>query len=106
VSDVLEVMDACRIRWGSVRAVQGATLAVEVAPIVQRTAGLALGPPRLEIVERWVDGTGFVDDVAVGDIVSVHWGWACDRLTGRQSANLAAWTARQLRVANRSGVAA
>jgi hypothetical protein len=106
VGDVLDAMDACRIRWGRVRALEGPSLVVDVAPIVQSADGLTLGPPRPECVERWADGVGFVDDVIVGDIVSVHWGWACDRLTGRQVANLAAWTARQLLVASRSGVAA
>ena len=105
VGEVLEVMDACRIRWGRVRAVEGATLVVDVSPLIERSGRLELGSPRPELVERWEDGAGFVSDVAVGEVVSVHWGWACDRLTGRQVANLAGWTERQLRVAEQAGAA-
>jgi hypothetical protein len=40
--------------------------------------------------------------VGPGDVVSLHWGWACDRLTPRQRANLVAWTEFELGVANRT----
>jgi hypothetical protein len=102
VHDVLKTIDACRIRWGRVASVQDGTLSVD-APALELVDGkLHIGPARREVVERWVDGIGFVDDVAPGDIVSLHWGWACDRLTPRQEANLAAWTAYELSVANRA----
>jgi hypothetical protein len=105
VDDALAVMDACRIRWGTVRSVAGGFLVVDIRPLVQHDGLLALGEPQPETVERWVDGTGFVDGVAPGDAVSVHWGWACDRLSERQLANLVWWTMRELRVANQVGPA-
>jgi hypothetical protein len=43
-----------------------------------------------------------VDDVEPGEIVGIHWSWACDRLTPRQLSNLVAWTRLALRVANRA----
>jgi len=85
---VLETIEQCRIRWGRVLRVDGASLLVEVVPLVQRDGKLELGPPRVETVTRWVDGRGFVDGVTEGADVSVHWGWACDVLTPRQRANL------------------
>lgn len=96
----LEVMDACRIRWGEVREVRGDRLLASVPPLVLAGGRLRLGEPRAELVERWLDGAGFVDDVAPGEIVSLHWGWACDRLDARRLRNLVAWTGRQLRLAN------
>jgi hypothetical protein len=101
--DVLAVMDACRIRWGTVRIVDSGTLVVDVVPLVERAGRLELGPARSEVVERWVDGLGFVGDVVPGDVISLHWGWACDRLEERQLANLVDWTARELRVVNQVG---
>lgn len=98
----LGVMDACRIRWGEVRSVEGERLLVDVAPLTLVEGKLRLGERRPELVQRWLDGTGFVDGVAAGDVVSIHWGWACDRLDARRLRNLAAWTARQLRLANRT----
>jgi hypothetical protein len=102
VDDVLRVVDACRIRWGRVASVQDGTLTVD-APSLELVDGkLRIGPARREVVERWIDGVGFVDDVGPGDVVSLHWGWACDRLTPRQRANLVAWTEFELAVANRT----
>jgi hypothetical protein len=63
---------------------------------------LRLAAPRLETVSRWLDGTGFVDDVEPGEMVAIHWSWACDRLTGRQLHNLVAWTRLALWVTNRA----
>jgi hypothetical protein len=59
-------------------------------------------PARIERVQAWHDATGFIDAPEPGDIVSIHWSWACDRLDGRQLANLVSWTDRQLAVANRT----
>jgi hypothetical protein len=102
VDDVLKVIDSCRIRWGRVTSVENGSLAVESPSLELRDGKLRIGPARPEVVERWVDGIGFVGDVRPGDTVSLHWGWACDRLTPRQLANLVAWTEFELGVANRT----
>lgn len=102
VDDLMRVVDSCRIRWGRVLSVDDGWLVV-AAPALELVDGkLAIGAAREEKVERWVDGIGFVDDVAPGEVVSVHWGWACDRLTPRQLANLVRWTQHQLEIANRA----
>ena len=101
-SDLLATIDACRIRWGQVEAVSGDALVVSAAPIELRDGRLELGPPRAETITRWLDGRGFVDDVAPGDVVAIHWSWACDRLSPSQLANLVAWTGLALRLANRA----
>jgi hypothetical protein len=92
----------CRISWGQVRTVEGAALMVHRAPLVWREGKLALGEPAAERVLRSVDGLGFVDDVAVGDWVSIHWGWACEVLDERKLANLQQWTRLHLGIANRT----
>ena len=102
VDDVLRVIDACRIRWGRVASVQDGTLTVDASSLELVDGKLRIGPTGQEVVQRWVDGIGFVDDVLPGDVVSLHWGWACDRLTPRQRANLVAWTEFELAVANRT----
>jgi hypothetical protein len=102
VDDVLKVIDSCRIRWARVASVQDGTLTVEAPALAMVDGKLRIGPARSETVERWLDGIGFVDDVRPGDMVSLHWGWACDRLTPRQLANLVTWTEFELVVANRT----
>lgn len=102
VNDVLATIDACRIRWGRVEAVIGDSLIVSAASLEMADGRLRLSPSRPEIVSRWIDGTGFVDEVQPGEMVAIHWSWACDRLASRQLRNLIAWTRLAMWVANRS----
>jgi hypothetical protein len=96
----LQVMDQCRVRWGRVLEVCGESLVVDVVPLILVDGRLELGPARPERVEAWQDGAGFVAGVGPGEIVSVHWSFACDRLSTDQVARLIGWTRRQLAIAN------
>ena len=97
---VLETMDSCRIRWGRVRERVGDSLVVNAVPLELVDGKLTFGPPRLERVTGWRDGHGFLGDVRPDDIVSLHWGWACDVLDPDQVGRLIGWTQRQLDIAN------
>ena len=98
----MAAMESCRISWGRVRSVDGASLLVDRRPLVTVNGKLALGEPMVEPVKRTVLGKGFVDDVAVGDWISIHWGWACDVIDGTKRANLEAFTRLHLDIANRT----
>jgi hypothetical protein len=56
----------------------------------------------VEEATGWYGAGGLLDGVSVGDWVSLHWGWACDRLHPEQVIRLAAWTEAALASANRS----
>jgi hypothetical protein len=77
----LEILDRCRIRWGLVVEVSGDFLTVTSRSLQFEGSRLGLWPERLEVVRRARDGVGFVEDVAPGDVVSLHWDWVCDRLS-------------------------
>jgi len=98
----LEVMDSCRIRWGRVLERDADWLVVSAVPLEMVDAKLRLAAPRIERIRGWIDGTGFVDDVEPGDVVSIHWDWACERLDRPRLAALRGWTARELEIANRT----
>ena len=100
VDRALQVMDACRIRWGRVLEIDGDWLVVSAVPLELVDGRLRLGEPRPERVRGWLDGAGFVDGVEPGDVVSIHWDWACERLDRRRLAALRRWTARELEIAN------
>jgi len=100
VDRALAVMDSCRIRWGRVLERDGEWLVVSVVPMIMVDGRLELGPARPERVQAWRDGTGFVDGVQRGDVISIHWSWACDRLSARQLDGLVAWTRREIGIAN------
>ncbi len=99
---VLETIDACRIRWGTVVGIDRDWLTVD-APAIELVDGrLALGPARRARVRAALDGAGFATGVGPGDVVSIHWDWVCDRLTPRTLRALEASTRRELAIANRS----
>ena len=102
VDDVLKGIDGCRVRWGRVIAIDGDWLVAAVVPIRLINGRLVLAPPEIERVQAWQDGAGFIDRIQPGDVVSVHWSWACERLDRRRLSNLSGWTRRQLDLTNRT----
>jgi hypothetical protein len=96
----VERMDACRVSWGRVLLVDGAEVVVERSPLALQGGRLALGPPVPVRVLRRVDGGGTPDDIRVGETVSVHWDWACDRLAPHCLRELARVTRRAIAHAN------
>lgn len=102
VPDVLKTIDSCRVRWGRVRERIGGQLLVDAVPLELVDGRLRLGPPRLETIRGWQDGLGFLAETQPGDVLSIHWDWACERLDRRQLGQLQHWTQRQLDIANRT----
>jgi hypothetical protein len=96
----LEVLDRCRIRWGRIEVVSGDELTVAGPALTFDGSRLALGPVRTECVRRSIDGIGFVDDFHPGDVVSLHWDWACDRLSPNALRWLQYCTMRNLNAVN------
>jgi hypothetical protein len=102
----LGVLDSCRIRWGSVEAVVGDDLLVRARPLAWRDGRLSLDPPRLQRV-TWRGASGaLLSDPQPGDVVAMHWDWACLQLSAAQQAAVQAATARQLALCNAPGVVA
>ena len=95
-------MDNCRVSWGRVIGLNGATLTTEVKPLLLTGNNLALGDPERRQITRQIDGHGFVDAVRPGDWISIHWGWACQVLKGQQVANLERWKQHHLTIANQT----
>jgi hypothetical protein len=102
LDNVLKVMDSCRIRWGRVLERDGDWLVVSTVPLDLVEGKLALGTARPERIRAWWDGASFLEAAAPGDTISIHWDWACERLSPEQLASLVGWTRRELGVANKS----
>jgi hypothetical protein len=82
----LEVLDSCRIRWGTVVGLD--PLTVSSPRLTWDGTQLGLGNPTVGPVAG--------DGVAVGDTVAVHWDRLVDVLTPDQAQVLAASTAHRL----------
>lgn len=98
VDEPLRVLDRCRIRWGQVTEVDETLVHVTSRTLAYDGHHLTLGVPVTEVASRHPDGIG--PHLAVGDWVSLHWDWVCDRLDARGLAALQHYTERTLRVAN------
>ncbi len=96
----LETMDECRVSWGRVVAAQGDNLLVERQPLRFAGEDITLGPPVPRSVFRRFDGKAIVTDISPGDVVAVHWGCACQKLTTRQRRCLTHYTRQHLALAN------
>jgi hypothetical protein len=89
------------VRWGRVLERDGDFLVVSAVPLAMTSGKLTLSPARPERIRGWQDGSGFLaDDVSAGDVVSIHWDWACDRLDAERLARLRFWTEHELALAN------
>jgi len=94
----LAVIDNCRIRWGTVQSAAGDdTFVVESRPLTWDGRRLALGDPETQIVRAPVD-KGV--EISVGDTISMHWDYVCDRLTSRQAMTLQKHHATHLALVN------
>ena len=94
----LEVVDRCRMRWGHVKSVSGADVIVESRPLTWDGETLALGPPQREVAH----GSMLESRCGVGDRVSLHWDYVCERITPGQLERLRRETQRHLEIVNRT----
>ncbi|MEP6599919.1 MAG: DUF6390 family protein [Actinomycetota bacterium] len=98
----LSVLDRCRIRWGQVVSIPGDHVQVSCRPLSWDGRQLGLGPERVETA-RWAQaGRSPLGQPAVGDWVSLHWDWTCERLSAAQLLQLRQRTEQQLDTTNRA----
>lgn len=96
----LAILQKCRIRWGTVVAVDEDHATVESRPLEFDGTTLTLGEPSPERI-RWRNPShSLIGPPRVGLSVSAHWGWICDRLDSAEVSALAAATERSLALVN------
>lgn len=96
-SSALEVLDRCRIRWGTVVSASASSAMVRSRPLEWDGRSLSLGPEIVETV-RFEDA----DEPTPGSIVSMHWDYVCETLSARSVSRLELETRRHLDIANRA----
>jgi hypothetical protein len=102
----LEVIDQCRVRWGTVVAVEGERVTVRSRGLAFDGSHLVPGPPRFEQVRCGRGGVGLLDHLAPGEVVSLHWDWVCDRLDPASLRQLRGRTLVNIRAVNAAPVPA
>jgi hypothetical protein len=99
-STPLKIMQDCRIRWGTVKAVHDEHAVIESRPLTFGSGTLALGEPSDERVRWRRDGASLAPAPIPGQSVSAHWDWICDALTSAEVSELEAATRRTLTLVN------
>lgn len=102
----LKVMQACRIRWGVVDAVDDDHAVIVSRPLTFRSGALGLAEPRAERVRWRRDGLSLAERPIPGQTVSAHWDWACGALTDAEVTALDTATRTTLTLVNAVRVAA
>lgn len=98
----LESMDACRISWGVVESVSGPFITVSSEPLLYVGGKLVLGARVSRKLTRLLEAEYDIEQLKVGNIVSIHWGVICEILTPRQMASLRKYTLRHIALANQT----
>ncbi|CAB1128582.1 conserved protein of unknown function [Candidatus Hydrogenisulfobacillus filiaventi] len=99
-SRALAAMDGCRISWGQVVGVVGSELIVNSPRVKVADNRLVLGAPEpIQVQWKW-EQNGWLQSIAPGSIVSLHWDWVCEVLDPKRLERLKAFTSRFLALAN------
>lgn len=98
-SEPLLVLDRCRIRTARVMSIDGERAKVRYRRL--EWDGRRLFQGGLTDTGITISRNGYaLDAITTGDLVSLHWDWACERLSPQRAAALDAATERQLAIAN------
>ncbi|MBD3359589.1 MAG: hypothetical protein GF365_02680 [Candidatus Buchananbacteria bacterium] len=100
IKHTLKSIDECRISWGKVKKIKKNSVIIEYQPLIIENDKLKFG----EIIDRealtQIDDKGFVQDLQVNDIVTIHWGWICEKINQKQLINLKKYTLESLNIFN------
>lgn len=98
-TEPLQVLERCRIRAARVLSIDGDTATVRYQGL--GWDGHRLFPGALAEDHVTISRNGYaLDDIGAGDLVSLHWHWACERLSPQRAAALQSATDYQLAIAN------
>lgn len=98
----LESMDACRVSWGKVIKIDGPTVTVETPPLGFRDGKLALSEPIQKKLIRRLESTTDIEQLKVGENVSIHWDVPCEVITLAQLQQLKKYTLKSIALANQT----
>jgi len=100
VDQPMHVLDRCRIRWGTIEALVDDHAIVTYQPLAWREGRLVLGERTTERVTAADQGRALALGLEVGDVVSMHWDWICERLSPEQLRALQSYSQRTLDLVN------
>lgn len=98
----LESMDNCRISWGKVEKIDGPSIFVSSEPLVYENGKIFLGNSIIKKVTRNLGSDFDIEQLNVGDILTIHWGIPCETITAGQALILKKYTIKNIKLANKT----
>ena len=99
----LSELDKRRISAGRVTKVDGPYITLKRKPLtIDQQNKLSLGSPLSTKILRRLEGSSLLDNVQVGNFVSLHWDSPCEIITAQQYKNLNYYTSLSIKLANLS----
>lgn len=98
----LESMDQCRISWGKISSINGPFVTVEREPLLYKNGKLFLGEAQSVKIIKSLEAEIDIEELKPGDIISIHWGVICEKISQRELRMLKKYTARHLTLANQT----
>lgn len=96
----LETMNKCIISWGKVIEIKDKSVIVKNRPLVFQGDNLVFGDVQdLEIL-RSIDNKSFITDLCIGDLLTFHWGFVCEKVSEYEVAYLSKYTIKAIELAN------
>jgi hypothetical protein len=96
----VQVMQDCRIRWGTVESVHGDHAVISSRPLTFADGRLSLAGPAHEWVRWRRDGTSLAPPPVPGQTVTAHWDWLCGSLLDGEADACAKATQASLDIVN------
>lgn len=98
----LESMDECRVSAGVIVKISGPFIEVMREPLLYQEGKLMFGAPVLKKLVRRLESEYDIEQLAVGDIVSIHWSVICEKITEQQALMLKKFTLKHIALANQT----
>jgi len=96
----LNRMDECRISSGVITALNGPEIIVFTEPLIYTAGKFALGDVAPKALTRQLESEYDIEQIKVGETVSIHWSVPCEVITPKQAEILRKYTLKNIAFAN------
>ncbi len=102
IAHTLESMSECCVSSGVVTKVLGPIITVLTEPLIYKDGKLSLGSAISKTLTRQLEAEYDIEQIKVGQIVSIHWSVPCEIITKKQQNTLRNYTLKNIAFANQT----
>jgi hypothetical protein len=100
VEHTLETINECLILPAKVLKIKQGKLEVKYKPLIFKDNKLVFGALENKDIHFEFNNKKFIKNIKIGEYVSMHWSWACDKLSALQVMDLNKWNGYSVGLAN------